>query len=104
MEMRTNASFTQEEVTNVVRWAALFDAPMDSTPAGVENQTLIRDYFIRDWKEDATPENLATATEQLKPHLKHGDPAEAAGIHTYFSNLLGYEKEEAQAWVAPKAL
>src|ERR1700687_4378339 len=98
MKMRANASFTQEEVTNVVGWAAQFDAPMDSTPAGVENQTLIRDYFIRDWKEDATPENLAAATEKLKPHLKHGDPAEAAAIQTYLSNLLGYEREEALAW------
>jgi hypothetical protein len=49
----------------------------DGSKEDEQNADFILNYFVNVWKEDITEQNLDTAWDQIRPHLKMRSPAQA---------------------------
>lgn len=89
---RTSSELTQAEYAAYEQFAKKHNVIMDENQDGYANAQFIADYFLNQWKQDMTVENLEAAFDTLKPYLKFQTPAQLvakqAGIDQAQAEML----------------
>lgn len=76
MARTSEQQITQNEINAYAKFCAERGVIFDGIE-GEQNAEFIGNYFVNVWKQDITEQNLNTAWEQLRPHVKLYSPAQA---------------------------
>src|SRR5258705_3224098 len=73
---RTNSEISPAEVQTYAKFSAEHGIIHDGGEDDTKNADFILNYFVNTWKEDITEQNLNTAWDKIRPHLKLYSPAQ----------------------------
>ncbi len=74
---RSSEQITQNEINSYKRFCGERGVIHDRSQDDQQNADFILNYFVNVWKQDITEQNLNTAWEHIRPHLKIYTPAQA---------------------------
>jgi hypothetical protein len=101
--MRTSELFTADELSAWDVFANANNIVSNSSAEGIQNGSIVAEYFQKTWKETMNAGNLAAAYVHLKQHLKHYGPYEKE-LHLLFASLTPQEQEAFAAWKGVRGL
>jgi hypothetical protein len=103
IEMRTSEQITQNEIKAYAKFCAERGIIHDGSQDDQHNADFVLNYFVNIWKEDITEQNLNTAWEKIRPHLKFYAPNQQEA-NDLISKLSPEEQKVFAEWKGPRGL
>jgi hypothetical protein len=100
---QVSATLTTDEISAYEAFCAKHGIIDSHTHDGVANANFIANYFLNIWKEDITEQNLNTAWEQIRPHLKFYAPHQQEYEKLHVS-LTAEEQAAFREWKGERGL
>ena len=98
---RATDNISQAELNAFYAWCLQHGVIMEGE-LGRANGSFIGNYFVNNWKEEITEQNLETAAPQILPHLKrYADENKAEYMRT-LAKLSDAEQQVVYNWQPPK--
>ncbi len=101
--MRTSEQITQNEIKAYATFCAQRGVIHDGSEDDTQNANFILNYFVNAWKEDITEQNLNTAWDKVRPHLKFYAPNQQEANDLIYK-LSPEEQKVLAEWKGPRGL
>jgi hypothetical protein len=100
---RTSEQITKNEINAYAKFCAERGVIHDGSDSDAQNSDFILNYFVNTRKEDITEQNLTTAWERIRPHLKFYAPNQQEA-NDLISKLSPEEQKVLGEWKGPRGL